>query len=339
MSAAAVSIACICVVIAVLAAAALLRKKMVRDQRFSPGQIVVTHAPPGQGDGTPYVVSMATGQSALNELKLLAYTLRHWHPNATLVVMSDTRTPVARAVPWATVLTCGLMQRCEGKNRAAMEGTRGTSYSKLFTDYCYAKSLVMEHVFATRRAAATEGVWFLDADIVLLAPLPDIPRSVSVALTADRCNGINGQYNAGMLFMRDPIALTWWRQAGYTNTQFFEQRPLDDVAKIARANGTLLELMTQDNVGWWVLFFEPCLPPRTASEARARITTAPNETQTAGLLFDGLPMRSAHFHAPSGKKGAERNDAYAALIKRLLRDLSNANTHAAGILAAMDREN
>lgn len=312
------------VVAAVVAAVVIARKR----RAFFQLEFVRTLRR-GEGASTgPLVCSLATGAETLAELRLMAWSLRWFHPDARLVVMTDSRTPVAAAVPWATVVTCDLMALCEGRTKAAMERAPGVRYANLFTDFTYAKALVLEHALVLQHAGAG-GAWFLDADIVLMAPLPDVPEAASLALSPHYCNpeleARTGRYNAGMLFVRDPRHVYRWRQAGYADQRFYEQAPLEAAAAAARANEELLELTRQDNVGWWLFFSEACHVPRTAEEARARL--APGG---AGLLLDGAPLRSLHMHtAAAGARGPTRE--FLDWVRGLL--AAAPGVHAAALLA------
>jgi hypothetical protein len=233
---------------------------------------------------------IVTGQQALQDFKIFVATLTSWHPNAELYVYTDSKTDVS-SVKWSGPLHIkAAMDGYAGKSRAEMEALPGRKYDSLFKDYTYEKAAVLEWMFADQTDA--EGAWFLDADITLLAPLPQIPETTQVALSPHyirQCDtALYGKYNAGFMWFKSVDLLETWRQAAPAS-RFFEQAALEVVA--AAAGPGLYEFPIQVNFGWWRMFQSPEAPP--AIQAKFSV----NRTDKGiGIRYDGQPLQSVHTH-------------------------------------------
>jgi len=241
---------------------------------------------------------IVTGQQALQDFKIFTASLASWHPNAELYVYTDSKTDV-KSIKWSGPLHIkAAMDAYAGKSRAEMEAVPGRKYDSLFKDYTYEKAAVLEWMLETE---AANGVWFLDADITLLAPLPQIPESATVALSPHYIRQADcaryGKYNAGFMWFKSKEYLEVW-QAAAESSRFFEQAALEVVA--AAAGPCLHEFPIQVNFGWWRMFQSPEAPPVIQSKFGVNRTD-----KSVGLRYDGAPLQSVHTHwkTQSGDRG------------------------------------
>jgi hypothetical protein len=136
-------------------------------------------------------------------------------------------------------------------------------------------------------------LWFMDADILHLAPLPAVPDTAVLALSPHSIRAADearfGHYNAGFLWIRDLSLLSIWRGEGHRST-FYEQKPLEHVASSVPA-GTLYEFPDTVNFGWWRMF-QSAEDPHTIVE-RFRLYRPDN---SVGIRYNGAPLQSIHTH-------------------------------------------
>ena len=238
---------------------------------------------------SPHIAMIVTGPTALADYKVFVKTLEVWHPDAHLYIFTDSATPVATVPFKGTTHIKEALNAYTGKTRQQMEQLPGIRYANLFTDYTYEKAAVLEWVFSFETG---EGVWFLDADISHLAPLPSIPPTATLALSPHsirpRDEALYGHYNAGFLWMRDDRFIAPWREAGKTS-RFFEQVPLETIA--AQAADGLYEFPIQVNFGWWRMFQGTA----SSTEIQAKFSFFRQDT-SIGIRYDGVPLQSIHTH-------------------------------------------
>ncbi len=241
----------------------------------------------------PHICIVATGARTWGELQLCLTTLEVWHPDARVYIATDSATyPVLRFSGTLTFLR--ILDAYSGRGRAELERIPGTVYASAWTDFMYAKATVMQHVFETAPVAArTQGVWFLDADITLLAPLPAIPATARAALSPHAIRAADearyGRYNGGFLWLRDPALLDVWRTAGHTS-RFYEQAALEDVAA-AVTSQELYEFPSSVNFGWWRMYQADVLPEIVQGHFGL------NRADTSvGIRYGDAPLQSIHTH-------------------------------------------
>lgn len=246
----------------------------------------------------PVIALLVTGEKAFEDFKVFVKSLEVWHPDATLYIQTDSPTApliagVKSRIAFRTRVT---LDAYKGLSRSDMEALPGRHFDSLFKDYTYEKVNVLEEALR----AHPSGVWFHDADIVHLAPLPVIPEGTTVALSP---HGIRladerlyGRYNAGYLWIKDPLLLIVWRVAG-KESRFFEQAALEDVARAAGAS--LYEFPPQVNFGWWRMYQGAESP--SAVQARFGFNRADRST---GLRYNNLPLQSIHTHLYDKSTGA-----------------------------------
>jgi hypothetical protein len=155
------------------------------------------------------------------------------------------------------------------------------------------KATIMDWVFTMRPEAKETGVWFLDADICLLAPLPKLPTGSRIGLSPHYIRAVDegryGHYNAGMIWLRDPALLDIWRKAAY-GSRFYEQAALEAVGNSVSAEERV-EFPIQDNFGWW-RYLQSADPPPVI-QGRLGYNRA---LAGCGLTYEGQALRSLHTH-------------------------------------------
>jgi hypothetical protein len=176
-------------------------------------------------------------------------------------------------------------------DRKMMEARPGIVYDSQYKDFTMEKATAIE--CSLRESAGADGVWFLNANVCLTAPLPD-PGDSEIALSPNYIREgderLYGHYNAGFLWIARKNAenlIRLWRGATH-GSRFFEQASLEDVAREA---GSKQEFGIQDNFGWWRLV-QSSDPPDII---RSRLGYK-RDSKTSGITFDGVALRSLHTH-------------------------------------------
>ena len=239
---------------------------------------------------SPILCLLVTGEDALKEFQLFVRSLEVWHPDAQLYVYTDSATRVHSVKTKCALHIKNTMDAYKGCSRKMMEASPGKIYDSQFKDYTYEKANAMAWAFAEEKDAGTNGVWFCDADITMLAPLPAIPEGANLALSPHYIRevdcGMFGKYNAGFLWIKETKLIDKWREAGH-RSRFFEQAALEDVAKEA----TLYEFPSEVNFGWWRMFQAPAAPVTI----QAKFSIHRPDT-SVGIRYDGKPLQSVHTH-------------------------------------------
>jgi hypothetical protein len=255
------------------------------------------------------IATMATGQTAINDLKTLLFSLDLFYKAcvdssgikiAVYVLTDSSGEPAIKALKTAArhKNICQVHTRValdsyrDVGRRKDMEALPGRIYHSLFKDFTVEKLRAIE--WALEDAIDVAGVWFLDTDICLFSRLPEIPTGCDLALSPHYIRAgderLYGRYNAGFLWMgreRATELLAIWRGATH-GSRFFEQAALEDVAREATA---LHEFPIQHNFGWWRLGQSSDPPDVIRKRFGYRRTTG-----TAGLTFDGVALGSIHSH-------------------------------------------
>ena len=250
----------------------------------------------------PVIGLIVTGQEALADFSIFCGSLEMWHPDATLYIFTDfdTRAALTEIKFKGTIHLMTAMDSYRGLTRKEMEKMPGHLYDTLFKDYTYEKANVLDWIFESepQLADSQDGVWFLDADICHLAPLPKVPASSTLALSPHYIQltdeALYGKYNAGFLWLNDPLLVQAWRTLG-VKSRFFEQAALEDLA--SKAGTGLYEFPIQVNFGWWRMF-------------QGRVSYQDVQRQfsvsKSGIHLMGLPIQSfhTHFHQTDSVTGA-----------------------------------
>lgn len=249
----------------------------------------------------PIFALIVTGEKTFNEFVLWARSVEVWHPDATVYIFTDTETAtlVSLFKTKLTVHTRHCLSKYTGFTRADMEARDSSKYNSLWTEFMYEKAEVIRWAF-THHDAATQGVWFNDADIVHTAPLPHVPTGKRLALSPHYIRVGDearfGRFNGGYFWILDPALLDVWIAAA-PKSRFYEQAALEDVAASAAAG--LYEFPPNVNFGWWRMFQAPT--PPTAIIARFGIHRG---DRSIGLRYDGAPLQSIHSHMDDRGSGA-----------------------------------
>ena len=169
-------------------------------------------------------------------------------------------------------------------------------YPNLFYDFTTEKTSLMS--WALSHEKKKQGVLFCDSDIFWLAPLPTIPVTATLAVSA---HGIRphdeakfGIYNAGFFWTNDPNIPDLWRRFTKTS-RFFEQAAIEELVKHNTYNTYIFG--QECNYGWWRLFQAPIL-----AQEKKKEWTLFRSTDHSGILVAGKPLVCIHTHFD------ERND-------------------------------
>ena len=240
-----------------------------------------------------YIATIATGENAAREVGCLVASVRQWHPTATMWVLTDTAT--TQHLPEGVKTVIGL-DAYAGLTRSDMEAQPGKTYTTKWHDFMIEKATILERVFEAVPDVAQTGVWFLDADVTLFAPLPlasvahpDIRLGLSPHIIRAADEARFGRFNGGYLWLRDRALLTTWRRATY-GSRFYEQAALETVWDACPAMDRVA-FPLQDNFGWWRLG-QSADPPSVIQSRLGYNRMHPG----VGILYDGAPLRSVHTH-------------------------------------------
>ena len=247
----------------------------------------------------PLIATLAT-KHALPDLRIFLKTLQLWNSTAAQPlpkVYIFTDTAIADAIPSigysGEIIVNETLEAYSNYTRADMERLPG-EWGNLFFQFMVEKINLLEWVFeAEGSAARDQGVFFFDADICFLGPLPKVPSVATVGLSRhyirDADESRYGKYNGGFMWLREPKALDAWRNACKTS-RFFEQSALECFDGPEWAE-TLYSFPIQNNYGWWRLF----QGEKKAEELRLdwRIHRAAGHS---GILLQGSPLLSIHTH-------------------------------------------
>jgi hypothetical protein len=235
-------------------------------------------------------MSIATlaNEYAIDDLKVLLFTLELWNPvPPTVYLYTDSvATPLVKKIPYKGGLHIQeTLNPYSGMNRQTMESLPGKTFKTLFADFCAEKTRLMEWAITDSKA----GVFFCDADICHLAPLPLLPPNTTLALSPHmirkRDTDRYGLYNAGYLYMNSVQLAREWRELCETS-RFFEQACLEDLM----TSGTHF-FPVQVNYGWWRMY-----QGEDTAESLQSKWGIKREPEHSGIQVDGQPLQSIHTH-------------------------------------------
>ena len=239
---------------------------------------------------TPFIGLIVTGPQALVDFKIFVGSLEVWHPNAKLYIYTDSDTAIQTIKTKCTIVFKKALDAYKGKRRQEMETTKGIVYDSMFKDYTYEKANVLKWIFDSEPNAISQGVWFMDADITHLAPLPIIPSDTTLALSPHYIQPSDearfGKYNAGYIWFKNSNILDSWRTAGFTS-HFFEQAALEQLVPL----NIVYEFPIQVNYGWWRMF-QSQLPPQDHAQKFKLF----RPDKSIGIRYDNMPLQSIHTH-------------------------------------------
>ena len=233
----------------------------------------------------PIVTLIAMGSGCMKELELALFSLEQHYAEPPLIYLLTDSASVAKVPRYGgEIKVRASLDAYSGLGRNQMCHRKGKIYKDLWTEFMCEKIAVMRWAMDENPG---RGVWFLDADISLLAPLPEIPAGVDVALSPHYIRKADeakyGRYNGGLVWCAAPRLLDVWAAASH-RSRYHEQAALEQVASAAER---LHELPIQINFSWWRV----AQAEASAAAVRAQLTSAQGE-----LLFQGLPLQSIHTH-------------------------------------------
>jgi hypothetical protein len=241
----------------------------------------------------PIFALIVTGAKTFKEFTIWAKSVEVWHPDAAAYVFTDDDTlPLfAELKTKLKIFTRSNLSKYTGLTRTDMEARDSSNYNSLWTEFMYEKAEVIRWAF-TQLSAATDGVWFNDADIVHTAPLPHIPEDKTIGLSPHYIRLGDevrfGRYNGGYFWILDPKLLDVWIAAA-PKSRFYEQAALEEVAAVAAT--TLYEFPPNINFGWWRMFQGTESPNIIASRFSIH-----RGDRSIGLRYDNAPLQSIHSH-------------------------------------------
>jgi len=243
------------------------------------------------------IATLVTSQ-ALDDFSVFIKTIQLWNGDSlpTIYVFGDAQAELA--VNFHKYPGQLHFKRCltpyTNMSRQTMERMPGKHSPTLWMDFQMEKLNLLDWVFKVYEAASKTGVFYFDADICFLAPLPDVPSDIQVALCPHhirkRDEGRFGRFNAGYVWMRTPDAVTAWRTA-CAKSRFFEQAALE-VFETEEWLPRLYEFPIQHNYGWWRLW-QGERPPQEILYDWSITKDHPN---TAGITVNRVPLASVHTH-------------------------------------------
>ncbi len=241
------------------------------------------------------IATIATGKQAAKEVILLLRTLEMFEPSANVFLFTDSDT--APLLPKTSILRLKILETLNeysGKTRSDMEALPGKQFPTMFHQYTIEKAAAMKWIFQNESEKAKEqGVWWLDADISLFAPLPSFTASCQLALSPHFIRAADerryGHFNSGIIWVRNPDLLDVWRRATYSS-RFFEQAALEHVWATCNEQERM-EMPIQVNLGWWRHGQSVESPPEI--EKKLGFQRAQG---CMGLKYDGAILQSVHTH-------------------------------------------
>lgn len=212
---------------------------------------------------TPAAIATLANEHALHDLTLFFKTLMLWNHSPPSVYLYCTSfvdnwiTSIRKTYP-APIYTHVCLDQYANLSRAQMEQMPSRQgLSNLFHDFTEEKCGLMKWVlYCLKPEEQSRGVLFCDADILWLAPLPEIPSTASLALSRHEIRPSDedkyGIYNAGFLWMSDPNLPDRWKEACKTS-KFFEQAALEPLAASVPPDA-LYTFGAEVNYGWWRMY-------------------------------------------------------------------------------------
>lgn len=238
----------------------------------------------------PQIIATLATNQALYDLRIFVKTLTLWNPiPPTIYLFADKA--VLDAIPFLNykgiIHHKEALTRYTGLPRSSMERIPGTKGSSLFFDFTLEKIDLIEWAFQS----GAPNVFFFDADICFLAPLPLAPpEPYKIALSQHQIRDADeakfGKYNAGFMWFGAPETCEAWREACKTS-RFFEQAALECFDGPAWA-GALYQFPIQHNYGWWRLW----QGKRPARELKDTWSVH----RIHGITVEGKQLCSIHTH-------------------------------------------
>lgn len=246
-------------------------------------------------------VATLANEHAVEDLKLLLFTLELWNPVPPAVyIYTDSETAgkiEAIGYKGQKFVKQDALNLYTGLNRDQMEASKGIKFTSLFADFCAEKTRLMGWALAEEQKAGRSGVFFCDADICHLGPLPPIKDTNLLGLSSHMIRERDayrfGIYNAGFLYIRNIEITEKWLEL-CTTSKYFEQGCLEDLCVWCRqtyGNDSFLSFPKQVNYGWWRLWQGDLSSDELQAEWRIG-----RKEGYCGLVINGEPLQSIHTH-------------------------------------------
>jgi hypothetical protein len=240
------------------------------------------------------ITTIATGKKSAAELKCLIQTLEMFESGASLYIFTDSETaPIIPASTLIRIQKLPCLDEFSGKTRAEMEALPGKNYKSMWSEFMIQKAFVLKWALEDAEQASKKGVWFLDSDIALFAPLPVYAAPKTLALSPHYIRPADerkfGHFNGGMLWIRDVKHLDDWKWATLSS-RFYEQSALEDVWNVCPSDQRI-EMPPQVNLGWWRHGQSVEAPPEI--EKKLGFQRQPG---CMGLKYEGFILQSVHTH-------------------------------------------
>lgn len=240
------------------------------------------------------IATLAT-KSALPDLQLLLGSLELWNsPPPTVHIACDTPTAaVIATLSYKGVLKTDIcLDAYTQYTREQMEQLPGKTFSSLWFDFMCEKIWLLQRLLTTYQ----EGIYFCDADICWLGPLPTLPATATLGLSPHSIRPGDtdrfGFYNGGLFWVKDPSHLDVWLKA-CPNSPFFEQKAMEGMCPSCSPTPTIHHFPIQVNYGWWRLFQGVEDPAVLASRWTLNRQAQP---PSSGISVEGSPLLCIHTH-------------------------------------------
>ena len=234
----------------------------------------------------PAIVATLATNHALHDLRVFLKTLMLWNstpPTIYMLVDTDIENALSGISYKGHIKTMNVLDRYTNKTRLEME------QQSLWHEFMCEKLRVLDWAFME----ATDGVFFFDADICFLGPLPTIPAGTEVMLSQHMIRPADeakfGKYNAGYCWMSSKKAVDAWRQACPTS-RYYEQAALECFDG-EEWKGRVGQFSQQHNYGWWRL-----LQGATDAETLQKQWSIFRGAEHSGIVVNGVPLVSVHTH-------------------------------------------
>jgi len=236
------------------------------------------------------IATLATMECAA-EYRLFHAALRRHHPELPLIVATTTDLAQTAPLSPATTYLHMLDKYPKPVCRKTMEATAGRNFRTLHDDFMMEKANVLEEALSRH-----PNCLLIDCDVVMLAPLPDVPSHPTPPRVGLSPHGIMaqdealfGKYNGGWVYTDDTALPHRWRH--HTRfSRYYDQAALEDVARDYGTKGEVWEVPPQCNFGYWRL-----LQSDNPIKVLQRFSIQRQESQHM-IYLDETPLQSVHTH-------------------------------------------
>jgi len=237
---------------------------------------------------TKFVATLAT-HLAVKDLQVFLKTLARFNSDLPTVYLYADEALPAMEYP-GRLIRLNTLTKYSTYNRKMMEQMPSRLYSSLWLEFQAEKMNLMDWVFEAEPNAVREGVFYFDADICFLGPLPHVPEDVDVALSPHNIKDSDeakfGKYNGGFLWFKTQKAVSAWRAACPTS-RFFEQAALETFD----SGWSIYKFPNEHNFGWWRLW-----QGKRKYQEIIKEWSIFGKGNNSGITIGGVPLCSIHTH-------------------------------------------